>query len=293
MQGKEKIFALIVAYNPDINKLFKLVDFLKSQVSFIVIGNNSKCELSIENDKVKIFNFKQNLGIAAAQSIGMKWVFENGADFVLMLDQDSCPDPGSIDELISAYSRLILKGYNIGLIAMRDYDEDSDKCSKAIFTKGKKIDGCNCSMERYILSSGSLIPKKAYQKVGGMEDGLFIDSVDFEYCWRLQGSGFLTVIDNDCMLSHRLGQGTKTVFGIIQLRVFAPFRHYYQFRNVLLLMKRNYAPFYWKISNFIKLILKLFVYPFVLDNGKERLKYMIHGIKDAIFNRYGKMSILP
>lgn len=291
MRSKEKIFALIVAYNPDISKLLKLVAFLRSQVSLIVIGNNSEYDLSIKEDNVKIFNFKKNLGIAAAQSIGMKWAFENGGDFVLLLDQDSYPEVKSIGNLISSYFELTGKGYNIGLIGMRDYDKDSGKLSKAIFNKGKKIYGFNCAIESSIISSGSLIPKKAYEKVGGMDDRLFIDSVDFEYCWRLQSYGFITVRNNNSLLSHRLGMGTKTILGIIQIDMFAPFRHYYQFRNILLLMKRSYAPFYWKVSNLIKLIFQLLIYPFILDDGRRRLIYMIRGIKDALFNKYGEMRI--
>ncbi len=287
MRNKENISALIVAYNPDIDKFLKLVNFLKSQVTFIVIGNNSEYDLSIEEDDVKVFNFKKNIGIAAAQSAGMKWAFENGSDFVLLLDQDSYPDPESIGILLSSYYRLTLKGYNIGLIAMRDYDDDSGKCSRAIFNKGERIDGSNCIIEDCIISSGSLIPKKAYERVGGMDDRLFIDSVDFEYCWRLQAHGFITVRNNDSLLSHRLGVGTKTILGIIHIAVFAPFRHYYQFRNVLLLMKRGYAPFYWKVSNFVKLVVQLLIYPFFLDDGRSRFKYMLRGIKDAVMNKYG------
>lgn len=291
MQNRKKIFAIIVAYNPDINKLLKLIAFLKSQVSSIVIGNNSEYDLSIEENDVKVFNFKKNMGIAAAQSVGMKWAFENGGDFVLLLDQDSYPEMKSIEKLISSYFELTGRGYNIGLIGMRDYDRDTGILSKATFNKGKKIHGFNIVIESSIISSGSLIPKKAYDKVGGMDDRLFIDSVDFEYCWRLQSHGFLTVRNNDSLLSHKLGRGTKTILGIIQIDVFAPFRHYYQFRNVLLLMKRSYPPFYWKVSNFIKLVIQLLVYPFVLDDGRGRLKYMICGIKDALSNKYGEMRM--
>jgi rhamnosyltransferase len=291
MQGKEKIFALIIAYNPDIYKLLKIVAFLKSEVDFIIIGNNSDFDLSIEEDNIKIFNFQKNLGIAAAQSIGMKWAFQNGSDFVLLLDQDSYPDPGSIDKLLYSYFMLTMKGYNIGMIGMRDYDKDTGRCSRAIMSKGKKIDGYNCVIESAIISSGSLIPRKAYEKIGGMEDRLFIDSVDFEYCWRLQANGFLTIRNNESLLAHKLGQRSKKIISIMHVAVFAPFRHYYQFRNVLLLMKRSYVPLYWKVSYFIKLIFQLFIYPFVFDDGKKRLRYMLYGIRDAIFNRYGRMRI--
>ncbi|MCV5754707.1 glycosyltransferase, partial [Escherichia coli] len=72
---------------------------------------------------VKIFNFNDNLGIAEAQSIGMKWAFENGADFILQMDQDSIPDPKMVEQLLTCYKKLLKQNVNVGLVGSQDFDK--------------------------------------------------------------------------------------------------------------------------------------------------------------------------
>ena len=120
---------------------------------------------------------------------------------------------------------------------------------------------------------------------------LFIDAVDFEYCWRLKTKGFLTVRDNDILLGHRVGDGKKQIVGKIDARVPSPIRHYYHIRNLFLLIPRGYVPLYWKLSNLGKLAIKLVIYPFIFDDGKVRFSYMVRGIKDGLLRKYGRIDI--
>ena len=60
------------------------------------------------------------------------------------------------------------------------------------------------------LSSGSLIPKKAFIEIGGMEEDLFIDLVDYEWCWRAQKQGFSTFVTKEVKMAHRLGEDVIT-----------------------------------------------------------------------------------
>lgn len=62
--------------------------WLKKQTDIVIVCNNSDYDVKFEDEQVMYLTLGENLGIAKAQSIGMKWAFENGADFVLD-DQDS------------------------------------------------------------------------------------------------------------------------------------------------------------------------------------------------------------
>ena len=119
---------------------------------------------------------------------------------------------------------------------------------------------------------------------------MFIDSVDWEYCWRLKKQGWLTVRDNDVLLGHRVGNGKKKILGKLDARIPSPIRHYYHIRNLFLLFPRGYVPLYWKLSNLSKLVIKLVLYPFIFDDGKIRLKYMLKGVKDGILRKYGRID---
>ena len=286
----KKIYSILVAYNPALAELNQAIERLKKQTDIVVVCNNSDYDIKFEDEQVKVFNFNENLGIAKAQSIGMKWAFENGADFILQMDQDSIPSDDLVEKLLECYDDLTNKGYKVGLVGPQDYDKDTKELNKARLKKGTFIEGTNYVSLEQTLSSGSLIPKHVYDIVGGMDDELFIDAVDSEYCWRIRKNEFLVIKNNDALLAHKLGDGKQKILGFLNVGVPGPIRHYYQIRNTLLLVRRDYVPTYWKYSMLVKIVFKLFVYPFTLTNGFERFKYITKGIKDGIFGRSGKIS---
>lgn len=286
----KKIHSILVAYNPDLDELNQAVDRLKKQTDIVVVCNNSDYDVKFEDEQVKVFNFGENLGIAKAQSIGMKWAFENGADFILQIDQDSIPNDDLVKKLLECYEELTIKEYKIGLVGPQDYDKDTKELNKARLKKGTFIDDTNYVSLEQTLSSGSLIPKCVYDIVGGMDDELFIDAVDNEYCWRIRKNGFLIIKNNDALLAHKLGDGKQKILAFLNVGVPSPIRHYYQIRNTLLLVRRSYVPTYWKYSMLIKVVFKLFVYPFTLNKGFERFKYIVKGLKDGILGRSGKIN---
>lgn len=285
----KKTFSILVAYNPDLEELNKSVARLKKQTDIVIVCNNSDYDVTFEDEQVKVFNFGENFGIAKAQSIGMKWAFENGADFILQMDQDSIPSDDLVVKLLDCYQQLTEKEYKIGLVGCQDYDKDTKKDSKAIINKEVNLENTSYFIVPDILSSGSLIPKNIYDLIGGMDDELFIDIVDFEYCWRIREKKYLIIKNKDALLAHKLGDGEKKLFGILKINLGSSFRHYYQFRNILFMMNRSYVPLRWKISQLIKISFKLIFYPLGLKDGRERFHFMLMGIKDFIVGKKGKM----
>lgn len=286
----KKINTILIAYNPKGDELSLAVERLKKQTDIVVVCNNSDYDVEFKDKNVKVFNFGENLGIAKAQSIGMKWAFDNGADFILQMDQDSEADDKLVENLLNCYDELIEKGYDIGLVGPQDYDKETQKINKGRISKGTYIEDTNYVFMNQTLSSGSLIPKRTYEKIGGMEDELFIDAVDEEYCWRIIEANMKVVKNNDALLAHKIGEGEQNIIGSINLVISSPIRYYYQFRNVLLLSTRSYAPVYWRASMLVKVGLKLIVFPFRVKDGKKTFGYMIKGIKDGLLRRYGKID---
>lgn len=288
MLENSEIFTVLVAYNRTRRDLNQSVEELLKQTSFVVICNNSKDALVFKHPRIKVLNFADNLGIAKAQNVGMAWAFDQGADFILQMDDDSLPDPDMVKLLLESYSALHSANYNVGIIGPRDYDRytkkiHSTKLNPASCQKGKFIDGFDgLVIVDSIISSGSLISRKSYLEVGEMLDELFIDAVDFEYCWRLRAKGFLIVRNDKAKIAHRFGEGRKSFFGIFDVAVTSPIRHYYQFRNVIYLFNRTYVPMEWKVRSILKMIFKMLFYPLFLNNGMDRLKYMSLGISDGI-----------
>ena len=72
---KEKIYTILVAYNPDIEHLKKSITLLLQQTDKVIICNNSETNINLGSENIVTFNFNENLGIAKAQNIGMEWAF--------------------------------------------------------------------------------------------------------------------------------------------------------------------------------------------------------------------------
>lgn len=288
-----KVYSLITTYQPEIENLKRLVENLSMQTDFVVISNNSSFEIHPEEftniSPVYVINFGKNLGIAEAQTIGMKWGFENGANFILQMDQDSTPHEDMVEQLLKCYQDMSEAGLSPGLVGVLDYDKVTGEVNKARVKKGTRIRDDYYDVDS-TLSSGSLIPKHAWEVVGGMRNDLFIDAVDHEYCWRLRYAGFKIIRNKKALLAHRLGDGRFKIMGLVSVGMPSPFRHYYATRNIFLLLKEKHVPIFWKFSSLIKLFGKVIFYPIFLPNGKERLSFFLRGIRDGLNGNSGMMK---
>ena len=86
-------------------------------------------------------------------------------------------------------------------------------------------------------------------------------------------------------MPHRLGLAQRRFLGLTY-HVPAPYRHYFQFRDTLRLTVRPHVPLYSKIRLAGVLPFKALAYPFLLDRGGERARWMARGVADA-FRRVG------
>lgn len=288
-----KTYGILVTYNPDYDELKLAVERLLDQVDKLVIANNSNYDVFFNDDRIHLFNFGENLGIAKAQSIAMKWAFiEEKADFIVQMDQDSIIPVDMIENLKDKYQELSDLDIKVGVIGPKHYDKKTNEVDENRLIKGEDIPNKNCTIINATISSGSLIPRDAYMEVGGMDDGLFIDFVDWEYSWRLKQYGWLTIRANNILLGHQVGDGKQKILGKFDARIPSPIRHYYHTRNIFLLLPRTYAPLKWKIKELYKLFFKLIIYPCVFSDGLLRCKFILRGIKDGILQRYGRIDQL-
>lgn len=286
-----KTVTVLITYNPDLNSLAKSLNKLIQQTDYVLICNNSKNalpeKLSIEG-RIEVINFGKNLGIAAAQSIGMSAAFGRlQADYVLQMDQDSLPEDDMVLQLFRSYKEFESSTFRVGLVGVLDYDSISGKINGSRLNLGSDIPNSRCKLMPHTLSSGSLITKAAYDKVGGMDDSLFIDGVDSEFCWRLIKNGFSIILNPDAKIGHRSGDGKKRILGLLSVGVPSPSRHYYAIRNTFILCRRNYVPISWKFRNLAGVIFKIIFYPLCLPHGKKRFKFIFRGVIDGLKNKRG------
>src|SRR3954462_11909428 len=105
---RPKITSITVAFNPDAARLAEQVRALESQVDDIVIVDNGSREAlgqlpSFQELPARIVTSPCNAGLARGFNMGIDAARARGAEFVLLLDDDSVPVAGMVDQLVEAY----------------------------------------------------------------------------------------------------------------------------------------------------------------------------------------------
>ncbi len=284
-----KIGALIVLYQPDKEMIGKVIDCLLQQVDEICVVDNSDHDnstlISASKDKIQYIFMNGNKGIAAAQNRGIDYFIKQNFDYIISCDQDTLIDITTITKLTQTMLDLQQAGVKVAAVAPIGIDHYTHQpLSYKIETIGKKeIAGHELLEVTHTMNSMSLIPTQILKEIGGMEEELFIDAVDCEWGWRAKKLiGARSFCDTEILMNHSLGIGAKQIAGVYRIHITPASRMYYQYRNYLWLVRRQYTPWKWIYINALKYIAKVFFYTI---KGPDRRSYIIQimrGIRDGI-----------
>lgn len=283
-----KIAGVTVLYNPS-NEVKNNIKSYINEIDILYLVDNTP---NIDNSnlfknvkKVKYIPLKDNKGIAYALNVGAKEAMKSGADWLLTMDQDSHFEKGNLKKLISFLGDIKKGKYS---------DLDFDKVGlvspfhEIPQTEGQNPKGYDKPL--LVMTSGNIINLKAYEKIGGFKDWLFIDTVDFDYCLNLRTHGYEIVQDNESHLKHNLGNTIKKTIGKKSMFVsnHSAIRRYYMVRNrhYIYDMYHEQFPLYCKleIGRTRRELFKLWLYE------KQKIKktiYMFQGYIDYKRGRKG------
>lgn len=289
------VVAIVVTYQPEPEVIEQLLDTLILQVTSVVLVDNSPySELATWNSErdtnaVELIRLGENRGIAAAQNVGIQWARYRGAEFVLLMDQDSIPAPDMVEKLVSTISEQA----SPATAGPRYLDERQDNPPPFIRIRGLRLERCVCSAEEsvvpvdYLISSGCLIPMSVLDKVGGMRDDFFIDYVDIEWGLRARHHGFQSYGVCAAHMQHSLGDHPIEFFGK-NIPLHSPLRHYYHFRNAVLLYKEPWVPLNWKLVDGWRLCLKYVFYSLFAKPRMAHWRMMTLGVWHGLVRKSGK-----
>jgi rhamnosyltransferase len=289
----ENVCAILVTYNPNISELKDNIKSVINYVDRICLIDNSTDEflqtdiMNFHSDfNIHVISNKNNLGIAYAQNQGFDWAIKQGYDFFLLLDQDSKIEEDTVEKLLSTHKLLSVQNKKVACVGPLAFDRD--KTENSLYNNYGLEDDKVLEVSE-TLSSGSLISKKAIKEIGNMEEDLFIDLVDYEWCWRAKNKGYSTFIARDVKLAHRLGEGRVGV-SRFSIGIPSPIRHYYQFRNTLIMLRRPYVPKDFKVKYAGILPIKFLFFLLFSKPRLLRIKFMIKGVVDGFIGKKGKYS---
>ena len=235
-----EIIAGIVTYNPDVGTLKTNILALMSQVKELCIVDNAsadvaKLEILLDEDlagyNIHLIKNDGNKGIATGLNQLIEYAHSTGYEWILTMDQDSTALPGMMDE----YCRY-LEYPDVAMITPCVLQSELDNSTGDM----EYIDKC--------ITSGCLTSVAAMQNIGGFDDNLFIDYVDFDACVRLTKAGYRILRVNKILIRHKVGNATPLkLFGrniyirgnLVEIYHEPVIRTYYLFRNLVIFMRKH------------------------------------------------------
>ncbi|WNC71286.1 glycosyltransferase family 2 protein [Thalassotalea psychrophila] len=281
----KNIAAVIILYHPKILEVEKNISLLASQVSHCFIVDNSvpKTEQLMLPDNATLISLGENVGIAKAQNIGLKKAQEQNADFTVLFDQDSQVTKSIVIDLHKSYYLEAAKTHKVIAVGPRPFDIFTQKIMIPSVQK-EHASLSELTICSQIIASGKMIKMEYLDEVGLFLEELFIDGVDHEWCWRAKVKGFSVAINESVIMNHQLGDARGRFLGITY-KIGSPIRLFYQFRNILILSRRDYVPTYWKLRNLISIPVRFVIFSIRGPNRSKRIRFMLRGIfKGILYN---------
>lgn len=239
----ERIYAVIVTYHPEADFPAHLAAILPQVEGVVVVHNGG--DLPALPAEVTLIANSENKGLAAAQNQGILAALAKGAEWILLLDDDSAPAPDMIAQMQSAYAAFP-EPERLGLIAPRVYDRAVGKTYRHIrgnrwwcwpqnWQNAKEYPPYLTPL-CFAIASGSLMPAHVFAKLGLMREDFFIDHIDTEWCARLLSAGYTIMAAPRAALSHALASSTRQ--GAVVRKNYAPERYFTQSRNLFVVIRQ-------------------------------------------------------
>jgi rhamnosyltransferase len=283
------VCAVIVSFQPRAEDFGNLAKVRPQVERLVVVDNGSSADkirllrnASRELDFALIEN-GENLGIGAALNIGVRWAEANGSQWVALFDQDSAVTEGFIAQMLADFE-YYARQRNI-LLLVPGYKDP--------VTGVERVCGLHEDGGPFVtITSGSLLPMKAFEKCGYFKEELFIYTVDDEYSLRLRSQGYSIGLSPHAILLHT--SGTPTYFSIFGKQWFdttnyRPGVRYYISRNRAW-MSVKYGVRYprWARGALRASFLDLCKLAIAEDSRWAKVKMVFRGFCDGVLGRMGK-----
>lgn len=304
-----KVFVILLNWN-NWHETRECLESLKeinySNVEVLIVDNGSSEETRNEvkrfvtdglGFKIKILWNSTNLGFAGGNNVGIKYALEHGADYILLLNNDTVVAPDFLTELV----KVAESDSSFGILGARIYkygtDElvfDGGKISRCMTTgehakypyfakasQGTQILNIKYPIIDYITGAAFLIKRQVIERIGLMREEYFLYYEDVDWCIRARYAGYKCVLVPTSKVWHKVSATNKEG---------SPSYIYYHTRNGLMLAKLNGNTFQ-KVSAYLIglwILSKQFLKLFFMPSKRIWAKAMTRGVLDFYRGKVGK-----
>jgi len=209
----------------------------------IVVDNDSNdgtAEAVRQRYPVTVIENGANLGFAEGNNIGIARALADGADYILLLNNDTIVGPEMLQELIEVAE----SGADIGIVGPVVYYFDDPE---VIWSAGNAVDTTTGEVRRllahtrggpgvapyeadYITGCALCIKRQVIERIGLMDARYFLYYEEVDWCTRARESGYRVVVVPKAPIWHKVSATIKQN---------SPAIAYYMTRNIFLLLKKN------------------------------------------------------
>lgn len=270
-----RIRPVVVLFHPadaDIDSLVALSDRGWNPVA-VINAASDHAVVRLRTAGIEVVQNPANQGLARALNQGIERVFATGADYVMLLDQDTRPPAGMLGDLLARAERFVAAGGRLASLGPCPADRKVRGHRTGAAGTVRRVDT--------IITSGQVIPRTAHAAVGGMWNELFIDYIDHEWCFRAGAAGLETVMAEDVAMPHDMGDAAVGPRGHERIVHRSPVRHFHLVRNALWLQRCAHVPMKWRLGELARLAYRIPTFLAVSTNRRASLAAISHALRDG------------
>jgi rhamnosyltransferase len=280
MKGDCRAFGVMILYHPADSVLNNITHCSRQVDKLYIVANSTEPRLLSKiaslPEAVEILYSGENVGVAKGLNLAASAALNDGACFLLTMDQDSVIQPGHVERMMNS----CISAPQIGMLAPYIIHSQNPH-----WTSRTDLEPIVTAM-----TSGCLLNLDAYKKTGAFLEKLFIDYVDIEYCLRLQQNGYLVMQLNSVSLMHNLGavEKRKLFFMPVFPTNHSALRLYYRTRNrcyVHAQFRKEFSKYISKDRiDFMKELMKILLFE---QSKIKKLEMICRGYLDFRKNKFG------
>jgi len=290
--ARHGIRAVVVTWNPDLGRLSAVLDALAPQVDGVIIVDNGSMNYEAlatrwsGHEHIEVVGLPDNRGIAGALNVGVARALLEQPRWIMTMDQDTLVADGAVAGALRELSTLDeTRRASCALVALRPHPQPASIWLTRYADRLLVLGELGPFLERRgVITSGNLVRADVARRVRFNEQ-LFIDQVDFDFCYSLRRLGLRVVQQQTITMDHILGERYD------DLERVHPYenaqRLYYIARNstYLVLRRRLLVRFY--LAQIV-----VFCGAYVSVNGAtsaaQCARVVARGVGDAVTRRMGR-----
>lgn len=299
MASRRGLWAVTVNWNRGEDTVECLRSLLDCGVEALVVVDNGSTDDSVslisrEVPGARLLEMGENLGYVKGMNAGLVKAMEEGAELLLLINNDAVAGPGMTDLLLQG-----MRGHPQAGIAGPTILYHSDE--KVWFAGGQlnrtwgysthpfmdepPPEGQKSRMVDFITGCVMMVRREVLEEVGLLDPRYFMYMEDLDLCLRARRSGYQCWYIPEAIAYHKVSSSS----GVGGSNIMTPLRSYYYARNMLLLVHRMGSESGAMTRYLGQFLVRLPYYAFLISSQRVKggLTAYLRGLNDGMISILG------